>query len=158
MRISRPLATGSTIATFFIVAVTGVLLFFHIGPIGVEWIHEWVGIVMVVACALHIVVNLTPFKKFFRNTSLYLILASFAASVLVVVMMGSGNPKRELFEHFKNASLNHTMEYLGTNKEKFAAFLAQNHVEPTENMTFMELVKKHDIGAMELMGALLVKD
>lgn len=157
MKVSRPLATGMTIATFFIVGITGVLLFFHIDFGGIEHVHEWVGIAMIIACMLHIIVNFTSFKKFFYGKSLMIILASFALSVVAVLMM-SENPKQELFERFKSAKLNHTIEYLETNKEKFAVFLAQKGITTTKDTTLNDLLHYHQIDTLELLHALLAKD
>lgn len=155
MRISRPIATGSTIATFFIVGITGVLLFFHLDFGGVEFVHEWVGMAMIVACVLHIVVNFSPFKKFFMGKSLFAILACLLLSAFAVLMIQE-NPKQELFEHFKNAKLSKTMEYLGTNEQKFAAFLAQQGKQiDVQAMSLGDVVKQTNIDTLELIGALL---
>ncbi len=157
MRISRSIATGSTVATFFIVGITGVLLFFHLDFGGVEFVHEWVGMAMIVACVLHIVVNFSSFKKFFRGKSLFMIIICLLLGAFAILMMQE-NPKQELFEHFKNAKLSKTMEYLGTNEQKFAEFLAQQDKQiDVQTMSLKDVVKQTNIDTLELIGALMEK-
>ena len=62
MKISKPVGTTSTIVTFVVVGITGVLMFFDIKSSGIKVLHEYVGMAMVIACVLHIMANLTPFK------------------------------------------------------------------------------------------------
>ena len=47
MKVSKPIATTATIATFAIVGVTGVFMFFDLKNYGIKTIHEYVGIAMV---------------------------------------------------------------------------------------------------------------
>jgi len=61
------LAAGSlTIGGFFVVSVTGVLMFF-----GLYWgltsvVHEWFSWLFIAASGAHIAVNSRPFKNYFR--------------------------------------------------------------------------------------------
>lgn len=54
-----PLAAGS----FFLLAVTGVLMFFHV-DIGLnKFVHEWLSWVLLAAVGLHVFVNFSGFKR-----------------------------------------------------------------------------------------------
>lgn len=69
MKLNRDLATPLTIGTFAIMSVTGILMFFH-ADVGLnKLVHEWVGWVMVLAVALHAVVNWTAFKRYFVSST-----------------------------------------------------------------------------------------
>lgn len=48
--------------------VTGILMFFHWDTGLNKTVHEWLGWAMVVAVALHVMVNLQGFKNMFRTT------------------------------------------------------------------------------------------
>lgn len=80
MKISRPIATTTTIATFFLVGATGALMFFDFKNHNIKTIHEYIGIVMVLACALHIVVNFAAFKKYFTGKKLGFIALKHSSS------------------------------------------------------------------------------
>ena len=59
-----PLVAGS----FLLMGVTGILMFFHWDTGLNKTVHEWLGWAMVVAVALHVMVNLQGFKNMLRTT------------------------------------------------------------------------------------------
>ena len=61
----REWATPLTIGAFALVSVTGVLMFFHLDTAFNKPAHEWVGLVMVAAVAVHAFANWTAFKRYF---------------------------------------------------------------------------------------------
>jgi hypothetical protein len=63
MKISRDWATPLTIGGFGLMAVTGVLMFFHADTGLNKLAHEWLGFLFVGAVALHAVVNWGAFKR-----------------------------------------------------------------------------------------------
>lgn len=63
MTIPRQWATPLTIGTFVLMAVTGLLMFFHLDQGLNKVAHEWLGWAMVVAVVLHVVPNWPAFKR-----------------------------------------------------------------------------------------------
>jgi hypothetical protein len=66
--VKKPVISPFLFTVFAAVAVTGVLLFVDVknGPITV--IHEWLGIVFVIAGLLHIILNFRQFLSYFKLT------------------------------------------------------------------------------------------
>lgn len=67
----RSVGTPATIATFLVVGVTGLLLFFKIrlGPISA--IHEWVSLLFVLVAALHVIRNWTALSGYFKRRAFW---------------------------------------------------------------------------------------
>jgi len=65
MKISRDWATSMTIGAFGLMAVTGVLMFFHADSGLNKLAHEWLGWIFVGGVALHAFVNWGAFKRYF---------------------------------------------------------------------------------------------
>ncbi len=65
--IPRDWATPMTIATFVLMATTGLLMFFHLNNPLQETLHAWIGWVMVVAVLLHAAANWFGFKRYFQS-------------------------------------------------------------------------------------------
>lgn len=65
----RPWATPLVIGTFGLMAVTGSLMFFHLDSGLNKAAHEWLGWVMVVAVVLHLLMNVTTFKRYFTQAT-----------------------------------------------------------------------------------------
>lgn len=67
MKISRGWATPVTIGAFFLLAVTGGLMFFHLDRGLNKLAHEWLGWLLVAGVAAHAAVNWVPFKRYFTR-------------------------------------------------------------------------------------------
>lgn len=84
-QISREWATPLTIGAFALMAVTGVLMFYHLNNPLQETVHAWVGWVMVGAVLLHAVANWLGFKRYFKAFGRAPVIMAVAA----VVMLGT---------------------------------------------------------------------
>ena len=67
MRIAREWATPLTIGSFAAIAVTGVLMFFHVDSGLNKAVHEWVSWLLVIGVALHVLANVASFKRYFTQ-------------------------------------------------------------------------------------------
>jgi hypothetical protein len=63
MKISRDWATPLTIGSFGLMAVTGILMFFHLDSGLNKTAHEWLGWVMVAGVGTHAAANWLGFKR-----------------------------------------------------------------------------------------------
>jgi hypothetical protein len=84
MKISREWATSATIGAFGLMAVTGLLMFFHSDTGLNKLAHEWLGWVFVGGVALHAFVNWGAFKRYFvSSTPGRAVIVVFALALLV---------------------------------------------------------------------------
>lgn len=63
---------------FALSAVTGVLMFFHLDSGLNKVAHEWLSWAMVVGVALHVLLNLPAFKRYFGQTTARWVMGLFA--------------------------------------------------------------------------------
>lgn len=63
----RKYATPLTIGSFAVMAVTGILMFFHLDSGLNKLAHEWLSWAMVAAVALHVVLNWRAFSLYFKR-------------------------------------------------------------------------------------------
>lgn len=75
----RPWITPLVIGAFFLSAVTGVLMFFHLDSGLNKTAHEWLSWAMVIGVSLHILLNLPAFKRYFTQTTGKVVVGLFAA-------------------------------------------------------------------------------
>ena len=68
MALQRQWVTPLVAGSFLLMGVTGILMFFQWDTGLNKTVHEWLGWAMVVAVALHVMVNLQGFKNMFRTT------------------------------------------------------------------------------------------
>ena len=68
MKISRDWATPLTIGAFGLMAITGILMFFHLDSGLNKTAHEWLGWLMVAGVAAHASANWLSFKRYFLSS------------------------------------------------------------------------------------------
>jgi hypothetical protein len=84
MKISRDWATPLTIGVFALMAVTGLLMFFHLDTQLQKTVHEWAGWLMLAAVVTHVFVNWMAFKRYLATRGKGLaIVSAFVLTVLV---------------------------------------------------------------------------
>lgn len=98
MQISRDWATPLTIGAFVLMAVTGILMFFHLDTGLNKEAHEWLGWAMVAGVAAHVVANFSAFKRHFARGSALAIIGVYVvllgASFFIQEEDEGGNPAR----------------------------------------------------------------
>lgn len=109
MILKREWATPLTMGAFFLMAVTGGLMFFHIEPgIGKE-LHEWLGWLFIAGVALHVAVNFAGFRRHFLQGPGRWVVAGFVALTLGGLLAPAeeegGNPARLAAEAVLKAPL-----------------------------------------------------
>lgn len=93
MKNVRHWATPLTIGAFAVMAITGILMFFHLQTGLNKTAHEWLGWVMVIGVAGHVVANWAGFKRYFLSSTMgraILVLSVVAAAGSFVSIPGSG--------------------------------------------------------------------
>lgn len=91
LRYATPFITG----LFLVSLISGVALFFHIGPSGFHGMHEWLSIVLILPFVLHIWTNWRPMTAYFKRASfaIAMVVSLVAAAVFLVPSEGeSGRP------------------------------------------------------------------
>jgi len=91
-----------------VVAISGILIFFEIGPGSVRATHEWLSIVFVSVSLLHIYNHKKPFIKYFTNNNRYFILAGVLfGCALFIASFNDIYSADAAFEKISNAKIDH---------------------------------------------------
>lgn len=91
----RAWITPLVIGAFLLSAVTGTLMFFHLDSGLNKAAHEWLSWAMLIGVGLHLMLNLVPFKRYFRQTTGRWIMAGFAAVLALSFIPAGGTGKGE---------------------------------------------------------------
>lgn len=76
------------VVTYAAVAVSGILMLFHINLSGVQHIHQWGGILFLIGGTIHIFLNRRILLSYFKNTkAAYVILAGALMIMLLVSLI-----------------------------------------------------------------------
>jgi hypothetical protein len=88
MKFLRQIATPLTIGAFLLMAVTGVLIFFHKATGLNKPAHEWLSWAFLLGVALHVVTNFKPFQIYFKKPLAIGIIGVFAAILTASFFLG----------------------------------------------------------------------
>ncbi|NUN59825.1 MAG: DUF4405 domain-containing protein [Burkholderiaceae bacterium] len=94
MKVSREWATPLTIGIFTLMAVTGILMFFHLDKGLNKTAHEWLGWLLVAGVAAHVIANWVGFKRHFSTGTtgrLIVVTCLIALAGSFFSLPGSGN-------------------------------------------------------------------
>ena len=82
----RPWITPVVIGAFLLSAVTGVLMFFHLDSGLNKTAHEWLSWAMVIGVTLHLLLNVTAFKRYFTQTTGRVVIGLFVAVLALLAV------------------------------------------------------------------------
>ncbi len=92
-RYATPLTTG----LFLVSLISGIAIFFHIGPTGFKGMHEWLSMVLILPFVLHLWRNWRPMTSYLRHRPMALSLAASAVAAALFLWpvtggTGAGGP------------------------------------------------------------------
>lgn len=157
-RYATPLITG----LFLVSLVSGLALFFHIGPSAFHGMHEWLSMVLILPFVLHIWKNWRPMSAYLRHAPMAVALAlSVAAAGLFFVASGSGGegrggpPQFQLAQTILSASPEVAAPVFGTSAETLLARLQEAGFAGQQGMTLSEIAAASGKTDAQLAAALL---
>lgn len=83
-------ATPSITSLFVISLISGAVVFFHVGPVWLRGVHEWLSMLLFVPFALHLWKNWRPFALYFKRSAMPLSLAAGMLAVAAFALAPSG--------------------------------------------------------------------
>lgn len=108
MKLKREWATPLTMGAFFLMGVTGVLMFFHLDSGLGKAAHEWLGWLFIAGVALHVTVNFAAFRRHFAQGPGRWVVLGFVvltAAALLAPAEKEGNPVRRAADAVMKAPL-----------------------------------------------------
>ncbi|MBN8649481.1 MAG: DUF4405 domain-containing protein [Caulobacterales bacterium] len=155
----RQIATPLTIGGFILMAVTGVLMFFH-KEIGFNKpAHEWFSWAFLTGAALHIYLNFGTFKKYFRPSFglgiIVILLGVLGASFVMKGEKKGASPVRTLISKVEDAPISTLAILVKTDSATIIknlndnGFKAQNETQSLSDIVGKDReAKEHALGAI----------
>lgn len=159
MKIRQSFATTPVIGTFAVIAISGILLFFHIKNKPLELIHTYIGLAFILFAVLHMAANFGGLKRYFRGNKILLNLAicvvSIAAFLGLTFMPNQNSDKiskpqlNELYSKISNLKIAEISQILNTNDTNLVK------LKNFKNLTVKEAKKSGKISEKELINLIL---
>ncbi len=155
------IATPLTMASFAIVGVTGLMLFFHLAEGQIKEAHEWLGLLFVLGAALHVVRHLRPFVGHLKGRTFALIggvsLIALAAFVVPTLQEeAGGNPIRQTVGLVLNAPLAEVAPLLHNDGAGLVAHLRQAGLKvDSEQVSLEQVAHENQMDPRQILGMIL---
>lgn len=123
-RYATPLITG----LFLVSLISGLALFFHVGPAGFHGMHEILSLVLILPFGLHLWKNWRPMLAYFRRAPMVIALAlsALAAGAFLIptgTATAEGPPQFQLFNRVMAQPLEQVAPALGADAATLAGVL-----------------------------------
>ncbi|MDO6512583.1 MULTISPECIES: DUF4405 domain-containing protein [unclassified Neptuniibacter] len=155
----RHFSTPLIIASGLIIAISGVMMFFHIGKDVVKLMHEWIGLIMAAATLLHIQFHWRSFKQYFsKKTGLAVI--SFillgASALALTPIEHKPHPDKQLIELYSEKSLEQIASFEERNIEQLLIDLEiANFSVSSEQLSLKDIAQENHARPFELINAII---
>jgi len=156
MKTLRKWATPVTIGAFFLMTVTGILMFFHLDSGLNKLAHEWLGWLMVAGVVAHLAVNYRAFLTYFRRPLAGFVMAAFVLVLgLSFVPAGGGGPGEtvsKVMRALNGVPIEQVIALTGHDTDAGLALLAQGGVQINAGQTLGEVSGGDRGQGMRILG------
>ncbi|MEI6847113.1 MAG: DUF4405 domain-containing protein [Chlorobiaceae bacterium] len=151
---ATPLAAG----TFFILTVTGVMMFFKIQAGYIHPVHEWLSWAMVIGVTFHTIVNWKTFTAYFARKPAFAIMLSCAIITALSVGLPASqkeNPRMKMTRALESAKLAAVAAVAGQNSTELTSKLEKKGImESGPDMTIHEIARKNGKKEFDVLGVI----
>jgi hypothetical protein len=149
-----------TIGSFGVVAITGILMFFHLNIGLVKFAHEWLGWLLVVGAVAHVILNWKPFLAYFRKPSgIAITVTLFLLGVLSFLPSGGGRgrpPFGEAFRALERSSLSVLAPIAKSSPQSLVDQLKARGIRVQDSeQTITEVASQNSMPSMVILGYIL---
>ncbi|WP_331775386.1 DUF4405 domain-containing protein [Sulfurospirillum sp. 1612] len=153
----KDIATSMTSLVFLVIAISGVMLYFHILDGSVKSMHEIMGLVFVAVAALHLFFNFKPMKRYFGKKI-------FMVSVILVGLVstgfiinssnGSNNPKQLMIKSLLNAPIADSLKVLNIEYNHATQILKSKGIMIENNQNIDAIAKANQLSPIAVVKML----
>lgn len=86
--------------TFFIVALTGIMMMFHLGIGGIKPLHEWMSVIFLILCIVHLSLNWKIFMVHLKKGPVIVSLILICILSILLLASGGGRDRGGRHGHF----------------------------------------------------------
>lgn len=149
MKFSREWATPLTAGAFIVLAVTGLLMFFHLDRGLNHLVHEWIGWLLFIGVICHVTANFLGLKKHLSGSLGKVVIAIFVA-ILGLSFIQPEERKRppgwaQPVKALAFLSLNELASVAKINVDEVRARLTESGLNPTSNEQSIKDLVGHNL-------------
>lgn len=151
----REIITSVTTFTFIIIAITGIMMFFHVLDQYTKQLHEILGLAFVFIAACHIFINWKSMKNYFKKSAfLYSALLGLIVSISFIAQATTGTGKESskmVMKAVFNAPFETVISMLGQDLQLANQKLKESGIKIENSHTISELSKNNNTSTFNIV-------
>lgn len=157
MKLSRSFITPLITIIFLAVALSGLLMFFHIFDGYTEVAHEILGVIFVVFSVLHVILNWKALKIHFKKRVFILSTIVVAVISILLVIQQQKSPKFDtiLIERITNAPIEDVLKVLQVDSIVVVKRLEENGISFIEGASMEEIWINNKVSPKKLFDLII---
>ncbi|URW80976.1 DUF4405 domain-containing protein [Xiashengella succiniciproducens] len=157
MKLSRSFITPLITIIFLAVALSGLLMFFHIFDGYTEVVHEILGVIFVVFSVLHVILNWKALKIHFKKRVFILSTIVVAVISILLVIQQQKSPKFDtiLIERITNAPIEDVLKVLQVDSIVVVKRLEENGISFIEGASMEEIWINNKVSPKKLFDLII---
>jgi len=157
MKLSRSFITPLITIIFLVVALSGLLMFFHIFDGYTEVVHEILGVIFVVFSVLHVILNWKALKIHFKKRVFILSTIIVAVISILLVIQQQKSPKFDtiLIERITNAPIEDVLKVLQVDSIVVVKRLEENGISFIEGASMEEIWINNKVSPKKLFDLII---
>ena len=157
MKLSRSFISPLITIIFLVVALSGLLIFFHIFDGYTEVVHEILGVVFVVFSVLHVILNWKALKIHFKKRVFILSTIVVAVISILLVIQQQKSPKFDtiLIERITNAPIEDVLKVLQVDSIVVVKRLEENGISFIEGASMEEIWINNKVSPKKLFDLII---
>ncbi len=154
---NRKLATASTIGTFLVASLTGLLLFFEIATGSIRATHEWISILFLLAVLFHVYIHKKIFLKYFQGKDIVPVLVGlFLGASLFIAAYNDIYAAGAIFDSVIDSELKEVVFLFDVNINDAVMVLEAEGVEvKNSSQTISDLANDNKLDVYDVIDPLL---
>lgn len=157
----RPWATPLTIGAFVLMAVSGVMMFFHVMPGYITYAHRWLSWLFLLGAGAHIILNNRALVRHLGSawgrTSLTVFTLALIVSTFSFGQVTAPQLERRVSEKLVEARLSTLADLTRTNQTGLLRKLAGHGVRARPDQTVKEVATEHGIEDFHILGLIFLE-
>ena len=151
--LQKNLATSLTALAFLVIAVSGMMMYFHLFNKLVEDLHEIIGLFFIVVVLFHVFYNFKSMKAHFKTKAFWFsaILLTSVSLLFILNTKEGNNPKQAIVMAVLNAPLETSLQVLDKELKSVRDRLKSEGIIIMKNDSIESLAKQYKVSPFHIV-------
>ena len=158
-QLQKNIATSFTALAFFVIGISGVLMYFHLYKEYIEELHEIIGLFFVGVVFFHIFYNLKSMKQHLKSRVFWIgaILITTISLIFILNTKEGDNPKKVIIMSVLNTPISNSLKVFNRDRVSVESRLSAQGIIIEKNDSIQSIAKRHKMSPFHIVDIINTK-